>query len=277
MAAADFVSAGSTANGEAGQGAGRNDGSSSLLSFGGKLAKAAGKASPSQTSTSAKSQARLKSILDNYQVRDDKIVDYTPNLGPFPIDVPFAGSKRMTETEAKLLDNLGSRKGLLGLKKFRDITSNDPNDLGQAYSTANKYFPQTDAAGKLVRGGEDGHNDAFRHAYWNALMTKNFGEKFAAAFGTAHEGVPGNPADKEAMDLFNNELGRRIATENPNASDEELADLIFKAINNGEAVVIDGGNNLAFSNKVAVGATGTADDPPRNGTLTAPPEGPGSL
>lgn len=37
------------------------------------------------------------------------------------------------------------------------------------------------------------------------------------------------------MDLYNNELGRRIATENPEASPEELARLVYEAVEDGEA------------------------------------------
>jgi hypothetical protein len=101
-------------------------------------------------------------------------------------------------------------------------------------------------------------------------MTRHFGEDFAEGFATAHEGVPDNPADKEAMDLYNNELGRRIARENPDASDEEIADLVFQAVTEGEALVIDGGGELAFSDDVAVGATGSADDLPVGGRITPP-------
>lgn len=210
-------------------------------------------------------------MIDDYQIQDDEMVEWKPNLGPFPIDVPFVGSKRMTRTEADLLDELASDRGLAGLKKFQEITSNDPDDPGLAYATADEYFPRTDQNGNTVAGAEDGHNDAFRHAYWNALMTKHFGEDFAEAFGSAHEGVPGNPADKEAMDLHNNQVGRRIAAENPDASDEELAELVYEAVQNGDTVVIDGNGDLAYSDKVEVGQTGSADDPPADGG-EAPPE-----
>lgn len=212
----------------------------------------------------------LDQVLRDYQVEDDEIVQYTPNLGPYPVDVPFVGSRQMTATEAELLDELGSRRGLLGLHQFAEITSNDRDDPGLAYATADERFPQEDAAGNFVEGGEDGHNDAFRHAYWNALMTSRFGEEFAASFGTAHEGVPGNPAAKEAMDLYNNELGRRIASENPDASDEELADLVFEAVMDGEAVVIDAAGELAFSDQVEVGATGRATGEPAEARITPP-------
>ncbi|WP_147457591.1 LysM peptidoglycan-binding domain-containing protein [Paracoccus alkanivorans] len=212
----------------------------------------------------------LDRILKEYQVKDDETVEYTPDLGPIPIDVPFMDSKKMTRTEAELLDELGSRKGLLGLREFEKISSNNPNDPGLAYRTADEYYPQVGANGEPVKGSEDGHNDAFRHAYWNALMTDRFGEDFATSFGTAHEGVEGNPAAKEAMDLYNNEVGRRIASENPDASDEELAELVYDAVENGEMLVIDENGDLAYSNQVEVGQTGDARRDVMPGTQTPP-------
>ena len=38
--------------------------------------------------------------------------------------------------------------------------------------------------------------------------------------------LPGNSADREAMDLYNNEVGRQIALAHPDASRQELADLV---------------------------------------------------
>lgn len=35
--------------------------------------------------------------------------------------------------------------------------------------------------------GNDGHRDAFRHAYWNSLLVRNFGKEWTNQFTTAHE------------------------------------------------------------------------------------------
>lgn len=220
---------------------------------------------PGDTGAQPTERPDLGQILRDYQVHDDAMVDYTPKLGPLPIDVPFIGARRMTETEGELLDRLNPFQQL----EFRDITSNDENDLGLAYRTANEHFPQYDGA-TYIPGGEDGHNDAFRHAYWNALMTDRFGEEFANSFATAHEGVPGNPAAKEAMDLYNNEVGRRIARENAGASDEELAGLVAQAVRDGEMLVIGSDGNLAWSDQVEIGQTGNANPGVLPGQQTPP-------
>ena len=44
-------------------------------------------------------------------------------------------------------------------------------------------------------------------------MIGYFGEEFTRRFTTAHEATPDNPSAREAMDLHNNEVGRRIAAE----------------------------------------------------------------
>ncbi|MFE0752230.1 DUF6973 domain-containing protein [Gordonia sp. NPDC058843] len=104
----------------------------------------------------------------------------------------------------------------------------------------------------------DGHGDAFRHAYWNALMTERFGSDWTEKFSTAHEGLGGNPAHRESMDLYNNELGRQIATEHENATPEELAVLVDRAVTDGRTLVLDEKGQIAWSNKIEKHGTGFA-------------------
>lgn len=69
--------------------------------------------------------------------------------------------------------------------------------------------------------------DAFRHAYWMALLTKHVNpscENWAKKIGDAHE-YGGSGAD-HIMDLHNNEVGRKVAESNPGASDEQLSTII---------------------------------------------------
>ncbi|AZG44282.1 DUF6973 domain-containing protein [Gordonia insulae] len=102
----------------------------------------------------------------------------------------------------------------------------------------------------------DGHGDAFRHAYWNALLTKQFGAEWTAQYTTAHEGLGGNPANREAMDLYNNEIGRHVAQANPDASADELADLIAAEVRDGGTVVIGQDGAIDWSNHVETGDIG---------------------
>ncbi len=152
----------------------------------------------------------------------------------------------VTATEAELLDDLG----LLALRDMSDMREG-------AFGTADDRFPSDDR--------NDDHNDAFRHTYWNALMARRFGTDWAKAYATAHEGLPGNPAVREAMDLYNNEVGRMIQEANPEADEEELADLVQQAVEDGEVLVIDADGNLAWSDTVHEGGTGDAGQHPDEG------------
>jgi hypothetical protein len=175
-------------------------------------------------------------ILDEYQVSDAKLIEWEPGWPLSMATEPVS----ITEREGEMLDDLS-----LGEKSdFSDIKED-------AFAAADERYSSPDR--------NDDHNDAFRHAYWNALMASRFGGDWAEDYGTAHEQRPGNEASREAMDLYNNEVGRRIASENPDASSEELANLVEQAVRNGEMVVVGpDGESLVYSDQIAPGETGDA-------------------
>ncbi|WP_102144537.1 DUF6973 domain-containing protein [Mycobacterium hubeiense] len=149
-------------------------------------------------------------------------------------------TQELTATEIRML--------LTNPTKIKDVF----DIKEQATAEATKRFPPPDGVREI-----DNQTDAFRHAYANALMTQKFGEEWTRNFTTAHEGRENNYGSSEAMDLYNNEVGRRIAVDNPNASPEELADLVQQAVNNGETVVIrPDGKGLEWSNNIAPVDTG---------------------
>jgi len=129
--------------------------------------------------------------------------------------------------------------------------STDPEGIQEVASTR----AQTAFGGT---GIVDGHADAFRHAYWNALLTQRFDEGWTDDFTTAHERRPDNRPHAEAMDLHNNEVGRRIARESPDADPDELASLVEQAVRDGHTVVIDQDGNLGYSDQIPIGRTGQA-------------------
>jgi RHS repeat-associated protein len=112
------------------------------------------------------------------------------------------------------------------------------------------------------RYGDTGDNDdwcdnAFLHAYWNARMVQlisalpsdpfyigSTAVEMAKAFADAHEARPNNPVEEQQMDFWNNNVGRIIATQNPNATPEQLAELIQNEVNAGRVLVMDG-NGIA--------------------------------
>ncbi|MBL8951893.1 MAG: hypothetical protein JNK82_14010 [Myxococcaceae bacterium] len=185
-------------------------------------------------------------LLREYTVAPTEMTKWPKVFG-----IPVPGAREVTEGEAAMLDDLG----LLRAQGVRDIA-------GTAEETANARFP--------AQGVSNGHADAFRHAYANALLTQERGEEWTAAFTTAHEQNPDSSPLSVAMDLHNNEVGRRIARENPDASPEEMADLIQKAVENGEMVVIGQDLKLHYSNEIPVDAAA-----PKNDRLPMGPRNPG--
>lgn len=213
----------------------------------------------------------LHEVMADYQVQDDVMQDGSPKaLGVVP--VPFQDSVRLTRTEGALLDNLSRDRGLLGLQAFRDIRD-AAFDESEARYPAPTRFPSYVGGTAQERSmwiQNDGQRDAFRHAFWNALLTAEFGAAWTEQFATAHEAAPGNPADREAMDLYNNEVGRRIALANPGATPEQLADLVQQAVSDGRLIVIDAGGALQWSDRVPYGQHGVADDAPAAGGRAVP-------
>lgn len=198
----------------------------------------------------------LDTVRTRYQVADDRMIDYHPRAFG-AIDIPFTSAVRMTRTEGQLLDQLTFDRGLNGLQQMSDIKD-------RAFSEGVRRFPDNPVPAGIPADrarewqGNDGHRDAFRHAYWNALMTQQFGENWTRAFATAHEGGPGNPANREAMDLYNNEVGRSIGAANRNATPDQLANLVEQALNQGKLTVINSAGNLEWSDRVARGQHGLA-------------------
>jgi RHS repeat-associated protein len=84
------------------------------------------------------------------------------------------------------------------------------------------------------------HNDigdAFRHSYWSALMTREFGSEFAEEFTTAHETGTREDARREIfMDMHNNSVGIQIG-QTFQGTDAELIVEVFNALQDGSLVV----------------------------------------
>lgn len=175
----------------------------------------------------------------------------------FPLSL-FTDPEKVTASEASMLDRLSLNE----LRQFSDIR----ND---AFDVADEQYPPENPNDTLSRN--DNHNDAFRHAYWSALLAREFGPEWADQYTTAHERVPGNEPQREAMDLHNNSVGIQIVRDNPDASPDELAQLIRDAVDNGEMVVVDSNGDLAYSDQVAVGETGH----PAQGQEPLPGQDPG--
>ncbi|MCG8918600.1 hypothetical protein L6E12_22720 [Actinokineospora sp. PR83] len=187
-------------------------------------------------------------LLRKYNVTVDPggVVMYPDGMLGWALEQMGIKPQKMTAGEAAMLDDIG----LAGTKDAYDIYRTAIHDAENVFGGA---------------GITDGHSDAFRHAYWNAMLANRFGPEWAAQYTTAHERVDTNSATAEAMDLHNNEVGRRIAAEHPDAGPEELKEHIDKAVRDGEMVVVGSDGRLVPSNEVPIGETGRAQDDPATG------------
>jgi len=190
-------------------------------------------------SAAAQADSPHDELLEKYQVASDPdgMTEWSPKWVGWLPGVP---SMKVTASEAEMLNELQDRQGLKGVKAAYDIYK-------EALHQAEKTFDG--------KGGTDGHADAFRHAYWNAMMTQRFGEEWTQEYATAHERNPDSHPTPVAMDLHNNEVGRRIAVENPDASREELRNLVEQAVRDGEMVVVGTDGQLDHSDQVDLGDT----------------------
>lgn len=87
-----------------------------------------------------------------------------------------------------------------------------------------------------------GQLDAFRHTYWNALLTKYLGEKFSFIWTSKRELYPNFKKQKldnaNLMDLYNNAIGRKIGKKYSHLSDIAIARIVSDKIDNGEMLII---------------------------------------
>ncbi|MFF5262977.1 DUF6973 domain-containing protein [Actinomadura viridis] len=200
----------------------------------------------------------LADIMKMYQVTKDPggMTRYPDGFMEWVAKQLGKDPRDVTASEKEALDDLMRSRGIKGLLMFE-------NDFGAAATPPPNWVSKGE--------WQDGHGDAWRHAYWNALMTRDFGAEWTEKFTIAHERIAdGNPGSREAMDLYNNEVGRRIALQHPDATNEELAKYIRQAVDGGQMVVIGKDGQLGWSDQVPPGQT-----MPQKSVSLLPEYGPG--
>lgn len=213
-----------------------------------------GSAPPGNRTEHTVTQAEADRIYEQYQVEDDEMTTWEltgikrwlAERAGVDIPDPIAA----TATEAGLLDDLD----LFEMNSFNDSKNHAVEETAARYGDENGLDPHPGEA-----PFNDDQADAFRHAHLNALHARDLGSDWTTDFWTAHERIPSNDPAREAMDLYNNEVGRRIAEENPGASDQELADLVEQTVADGEMVVIDQEGHLVPSNSITPAQAGHPD------------------
>lgn len=80
-----------------------------------------------------------------------------------------------------------------------------------------------------------GNGDAYRHAYWSALMTKRTSRDFAYEAGYAHEGYKPGTYKKiksldDKMDIKNNHNGRKLGTKYKGKTDKYISNRVAEQV-----------------------------------------------
>lgn len=100
---------------------------------------------------------------------------------------------------------------------------------------------------EILRGRSGGKLDAFKHAFWMAMLVQNMKVEKALKLGVAHEKNSFKSFIKEKstndkvaseMDLWNNNIGKTIEERNPFLPEDELIDAIISAVKNGEMKIV---------------------------------------
>jgi hypothetical protein len=181
---------------------------------------------------------KLSPTYTQFSKAYNRIKSQNPNINVDSVDFPrilFDQAKLETRSSDTKSRNFLDTLLAISWEEWKVITAN----LGSAMLGINTK-PDASSSAEIQYPcdiEEFFHNnkaDAVRHAYWNALMAKRaasvFGLEqgllFAEKMATAHEIGSVNIKTETAMDLSNNATGRRIFKENPNASDEQLLQLI---------------------------------------------------
>lgn len=165
---------------------------------------------------------------------------------------PAAGDRRSTEEVPAESGTVTETDGLEPADRAAVESPGDyGSDLGEIFGCVWAVGPvdcnrakgaaddANNTVGELANNGtftvdslHNGKGDAFRHCYWNALMSHRIGADQAKEVADAHEDKEGQPAAEKDMDLHNNQVGRDIAN-GTNGDDNAAKQRCIDAANNG--------------------------------------------
>jgi hypothetical protein len=136
-------------------------------------------------------------------------------------------------SNATLWDIVNTLRYAIYWPTIRDATA-------YASAEANRRYPNDQTL--------SGPRNAFKHACWAAILTRELGDAKARNITNGHESWAGNPPLEKQMDLFNNNVGHNRGVLNQRATWSELANLIQNNVSAGNLRIIKNGQ-LVPSNR----------------------------
>ncbi|WP_242130823.1 DUF6973 domain-containing protein [Aestuariivivens marinum] len=119
----------------------------------------------------------------------------------------------------------------------KDIIKNHPFKAYRIFK--NRTIAETETVVRFGVNGLNDKSDAFRHAFFQAINSHYVGVSVSGDLADAHESeVPTRWILEKEMDLFNNEYGLVIGSENRSASNQTISNLIYQAVTNGDLLYL---------------------------------------
>lgn len=136
------------------------------------------------------------------------------DIQPLGYDVPDLNEFRdaLKQAFGELAVDVAALLGFKLVSGDRLTIENNPEkliDLLKAFK--DKQNAENRTFKEFGYNGRNDISDAFRHAYWNAIMARDIGDSFAADIANNHELNERNKEENQ-MDLWNNHVGREIGT-----------------------------------------------------------------
>ncbi len=204
------------------------------------------------------------------QERDDEVkgagnaINYKfrmhdPRLGRFFAVDPLAADFPWNSTYAFSENRVIDRVELEGAESSAEWRWSFLNPRPALRIRNNAAIAVSHSENRKLPGMRDGQQDAFRHSFWNVLNTIDVGQSTAKEYADLHESSNKPNSDPVAveMDLYNNMIGRKIASEylesiggkenlpKDDAWESDVGELVQKALDEGRMKVIsmDSKNN----------------------------------
>ena len=146
---------------------------------------------------------------------------------------------------------------------FHPFSANEAKQISQEAISVADSVAKAEGWVILKSGGE---KDAFRHAYWMALLADRIGPKRAKWLGVTHEKKNRNDFEQgqkeeealpdlksQEMDLFNNDAGIYLVRNCENCPKSDIIKMVVSALENGELKIIKmdiKGNSLDLNGKL---------------------------
>ena len=159
----------------------------------------------------------------------EAISSFSPIL---PILTYYATAKTMEHTEGHRQVKTAGYSMLHPINAFSVGFKNFPK-----FGISNVAFSYVDELQKKAGFSGDSQGNAFRHTFWQSMLTVSFGEEHALRIGNVHEDFIPQDMSKRIFndflaadsmaDLLNNSIGRQIGNNNKGASNQQLAEAVL--------------------------------------------------